>query len=1240
MKTNRSFSKFTFGTLVLGASLSAYGAEFTVDQTIDGVDANPGDGICATSAGDCTLRAAVMETNALSGADTITLPAGAFAIALGSTGEDLAAEGDLDILDDLTVTGAGRTETEISGNFYSYRVFSVLKRDDATSPVVTISNLSLAKGLLNDNAALVHNEADLTLDNVSVSDAGSESSAIYNTSELTISNSQINSNFRGIYSNSGNVTVSDTTFDQNVASGHGSALYQHSGTGFFTNSIFTNNEALDGGAIYSRGSVEIDSSQFEGNAANKNGYAYGHGGAVYASIASITNTSFIDNTAEADGGALQIGSQLTVEDSRFEENAADGHGGAIMAGGGILKLVESDFTSNTAGERGGAVYADVSDTLLTSIRVSNNTAGTDGGGLLLSTSYGTGSVEASNSKIVNNSASRYGGGIFLNGYSNGEGKISYSQISNNSADYGGGLYSNIGDVVVRNTTIASNTVSTDGGGIYQQANASYVMELVHTTLADNIAPMDTAANIKNVSGGVRLRNTLLSENSTAVNCSGTISTLGYNLSSDDTCGLGVEGDQANTDPLLGSLQDNGGDTQTMALGTGSPAIDAGNAVLCASYNPIDQRYFYRGDDACDIGAYEADSVRAQSGTLAFSVSNFEFDEDVETATLTVSRTDGSEGAVSVTLLDSAKGDATASNYSYGDYYTISETALEWADGDENDKTLDITINEDTTSESDETIALELESATVKGGASLGLKEATVTILDNDVPGEAQFSVASIEVEEDAYSVQVLVERVDGTIPVQISYATSDGTAIAGTDYGSASGTLYFNEGDTSESFYVYIYDNDLYEESNKTFNVELSNPQNGLKLGSPSTAVVTILENEVAPEAGEVSFSVTEYSVDENGGYVQVAVSREGGNVDVSVDYSTSDGTAIAGSDYITVSGTLEFTGDQSNETFRVYISEDTEVEGDETINLTLSNQQGGVILGNSSAVITIEDNDTNTGPDPEPGAESGVIQFSASSVSYDEDEGSVSIAVARTAGSDGLVTVSFRAVSDSAVPGADYVLDSGTLSFAEGVTSQTITLSIQNDDITEDTESFVLQLHSPTNDAELGANASLLVTIVDDEGETETPSSDLETIQFSVSEMEVQEDDGIVSITVIRTGDSDGTVSVDYQAVSNTASYGLDFVLGSGSLVFAEGVTSRTITLSILDNTIEEDTESFSVRLTDADSSDDVELGNVSEIQVRINDNDHVEEESSESSGGAINPLMLLAIAFVAVVRRRRVKS
>ena len=115
---------------------------FIVDTTIDAIDANPGDGVCDDGAGNCTLRAAIMEANAVSGAATITLPAGTYTLSIAGVSPQFS--GSLAILDDLTISGAGADTTIVDAGGL-YRVFWV------TQAPVAISGLTITGGLVRDN---------------------------------------------------------------------------------------------------------------------------------------------------------------------------------------------------------------------------------------------------------------------------------------------------------------------------------------------------------------------------------------------------------------------------------------------------------------------------------------------------------------------------------------------------------------------------------------------------------------------------------------------------------------------------------------------------------------------------------------------------------------------------------------------------------------------------------------------------------------------------------------------------------------------------------------------------------------------------------------------------------------------------------------------------------------------------------------------------------------------------------
>ncbi len=251
--------------------------------------------------------------------------------------------------------------------------------------------------------------------------------------------------------------------------------------------------------------------------------------------------------------------------------------------GVTLNVTRLTITGGKASE-GGGIYNGGTLTV-TNSTFSGNTA-TFGGGIV---NKGGGTLTVTNSTFSDNSAATDGGGI-----DNREGTLalSYSTFSHNSASHGGGVH-NMDNAEVRNSTFSGNSASADGGGI---KHYSGTLTVSNSTFAGNSAV--------NHGGGIytsystTFKNTIVANSPSGKNCFGgfTDESSG-NLTTDDTCPAATNGN-----PQLGPLQDNGGPTQTMALGVLSAAIDAALDTNCAA---ADQRGIKRPQGAkCDIGAYE------------------------------------------------------------------------------------------------------------------------------------------------------------------------------------------------------------------------------------------------------------------------------------------------------------------------------------------------------------------------------------------------------------------------------------------------------------------------------------------------------------------------------------------------------------------------------------------------------------------------------------------------------------
>lgn len=262
----------------------------------------------------------------------------------------------------------------------------------------------------------------------------------------------------------------------------------------------------------------------------------------------------------------------------------------------------------------------------------------------------------------------------------------------------------------------------------------------------------------------------------------------------------------------------------------------------------------------EIGADEL--FAAVPGTLAFSSGTYSGGEGSGTISLTVNRTVGSEGAVTVDYsLANGTANGGASCGTGVDFVNTGGTLM-FASG-ETSKMINVPICEDMELEGDETFTSTLSNAT--GGATIGMPSSTtVTITDNDTPanGSLQFSAATYSVGEGDGMATITVTRTGGSEgAVSADYATSNGTATGGgscggsVDYVSTSGTVMFANGDTtSKTFNVPICD-DMNTESDETVNLTLSNATGGATIGTPSAAVLTIMDNDGA--AGPVTVTAT-----------------------------------------------------------------------------------------------------------------------------------------------------------------------------------------------------------------------------------------------------------------------------------------------------------------------------------------------------------------------------------------------
>jgi len=378
--------------LMLTLPAIAPAAEFTIDSTLDAVDATPGDGICATAAQTpaCSLRAAIQEANALEGTDRIVVPAGTYALTLAGADEDLSASGDLDVSSELLLAGSDPATTLIESDG-SDRLLDVLD-----GGIASVTGLTLRGGGNVNSGGGVRNSGVLAMqacvvdgnggsDRVVLLGGGIANSGVLTLSACVLSNNTVGSNATpgslggGLY-NGLTVFINASRLSANRALGNG-----NSGGGIYTtapaitqlstSSIEDNSAGNGGGIAMAGGTLYINSSAVVANLANGSGAQAGRGGGlrVNGGNAWLVNTTLSGNAANGDGGGLQVASggadlrNVTVTGNSADQDAnASGNGGGLAIAGTATAAARNSIIAGNLDAGGGSSHPDCSGTLASS----------------------------------------------------------------------------------------------------------------------------------------------------------------------------------------------------------------------------------------------------------------------------------------------------------------------------------------------------------------------------------------------------------------------------------------------------------------------------------------------------------------------------------------------------------------------------------------------------------------------------------------------------------------------------------------------------------------------------------------------------------------------------------------------------------------------------------------------------------------------------------------------------------
>lgn len=607
-------------------------------------------------------------------------------------------------------------------------------------------------------------------------------------------------------------------------------------------------------------------------------------------------------------------------------------------------------------------------------------------------------------------------------------------------------------------------------------------------------------------------------------------------------------------------------------------LNLSNAVNATLGSPSAATITIQDDDP-------APSVRFEGGLYVIS-------ESTANESLAVLLSAPSGLAVSVSYTTNA---GTANG---GDYSSRSGT-LSFQPG-ETRKTIDVPILNDALDEDEESFSVSLTNpvhATMGSPAT-----ATVFIQDNDAEPAVSVEAPSYLFSEASGQAQMdLILNAPSGREVTSSFETAEGTAGPG-DYVSQSGSVTFQPGETRKTVSIQLI-NDALNEENETFAIEVLSASHAV-LGAATRTTVTITDNDPPPS---VTFKTGASSISESGAaaVVEMVLNTASGRA-VSVTCSASNGSAEA-DDYTGFSKTVTFPPGQTTQTIELALVNDVFDEGDETVELKLSNPQFATLGLVATHVVTIEDDDTAR------------VQFSERDISVSEAAGTVNVQMKLSTISSSAIQATVSVTGGTAKGDADFTLSGPSVVFAPGETSKTVAVNVVNDPFREGNENLVLSLSGPAGTV-FGANTTSQLTIVDDEAPV--------TVQFGAADFSCEESDGIAEIKVKLNGPSSLPVRVRVGSADDSAIAARDYETIGADLVFEPGEVEKNFQVRILDDILSELPEKLTLGLSHVEGAS---LGANSTATLTITDKDANRLPRVESAAAAtpIRPYPREAVTF-----------
>ena len=482
-------------------------------------------------------------------------------------------------------------------------------------------------------------------------------------------------------------------------------------------------------------------------------------------------------------------------------------------------------------------------------------------------------------------------------------------------------------------------------------------------------------------------------------------------------------------------------------------------------------------------------------------------------------------------------------------------------------TLTVMVLPDTVDEPSETFTVTLSSV-VNG--ELADASATGTIEDDD-PSVVTIAAVSTPVTEGSPAAFVVSRGIADDMDLAVNLGSSQTGAFI-TDPLPTPATIPNGQSSTTVSI-ATVPDRVTEDHGSVTVTIQTGT---GYTPGTPASATVAIQDDDAAFTLDIAGGGTVDEHVVSLTFTVTLSPPSAGRTpIDpITVQWATADVSATADADYTAGSGTLNFaagaSGTALTQQFTVAVSDDGVHEADEQFTVTLSGEMGtGAEIGTASATVTIDDND--------------VPELRIAAASADENDGTIGFPVTLSLPSEERITVGYATSVEAGdtVPagsGSDFTAATGTLTFVAGTTSQTISVTLMDDTVDEDNETFTVTLSGPaaagsgSSAPTLASPASAQGTIVDDDG----------LPLLSIAAASVGEGDGSIHFEVSLDPASAKDVSASWSTADVTAAAGSDYTEETGGmLTIARGTTSTTVIVAVLQDDVDEPPETFTVTLS-----------------------------------------------------------